>query len=565
MGITTWNYKKNISYSPSPGPTPLAVKVYRDVDYGADEVQGTAIEYDDATGDALWKVSLHNLDPERQFIHVNALLQRPGWHDGPKSARSVEFSYRQEFTLFSEYGPAAHYLVRHSDALVNHTHHHHVLCRAQHRFCDSFPIFRKDYLVAASVRLEVRFQRPELLWDGGHHITEAARDDDDDRGGRPTRSGSAPHRAAATAGATAATAAGGSGSIAADGSAVDVPVAWPLSWGAGSRSPSAQGGAEGAAGGKDAQGTQVWAAGAGVAGLRPRRGIWAWPELQPAQQPEHAALPPIVAPVPPLVSGGPSDERSLWESTWTSEGSVPTMVPTRPRPTPAPSIDFFNFNQNATWTLLLETVSVNGAYTRYELGLRYTFLAISVVVFLRFMHQMNKLSSQMWGYQQKWICVLLGSLCLFDGPLSAGRIYAVKYAINLQVMCTLLMRAPHRLPAPLRCLAAACHARFACTRLLPLLTHTHTPPVGLTRRTTWRRARARRCGGRCSSTRRRRWCLRTSARSAQRASWPSSWSTSCASSRRWAAAPSGSSSAATPARTALSATRSRAQWWGPSG
>jgi hypothetical protein len=33
-------------------------------------------------------------------------------------------------------------------------------------------------------------------------------------------------------------------------------------------------------------------------------------------------------------------------------------------PTPAPTVDFFDFNQNATWTLLLETVHANKSYTR---------------------------------------------------------------------------------------------------------------------------------------------------------------------------------------------------------
>ena len=66
------------------------------------------------------------------------------------------------------------------------------------------------------------------------------------------------------------------------------------------------------------------------------------------------------------------------------------------------------------------------------MALRYTFLLVTVCVFVKFLTQMNQLSSQMWGYQQKWILNLLGFLVLFDGPLYAAKVYTVDYDINLQ-------------------------------------------------------------------------------------------------------------------------------------
>lgn len=42
----------------------------------------------------------------------------------------------------------------------------------------------------------------------------------------------------------------------------------------------------------------------------------------------------------------------------------PPPPPLENVPSPAPTVDFFDFNQNATWTLLLETVHANKSYTR---------------------------------------------------------------------------------------------------------------------------------------------------------------------------------------------------------
>lgn len=64
-------------------------------------------------------------------------------------------------------------------------------------------------------------------------------------------------------------------------------------------------------------------------------------------------------------------------------------------------------------------------YGRYELILRYGFLAVTVFVAAVYIGQMTKLSGQMWGYQQKWIVLLLLFLVLFDGPLAYPRIYTV--------------------------------------------------------------------------------------------------------------------------------------------
>ena len=113
----------------------------------------------------------------------------------------------------------------------------------------------------------------------------------------------------------------------------------------------------------------------------------------------------------------------IWEAQ--GRGSFPVALPTPLQPSPSPSVDFFMFNQNATWTLLLETVTVNKRYTEFEITFRYVFLAMTLFIGIRFMLKMSKLSYQMWGYQQKWIMVLLGWLVLFDGPLQAARIYAV--------------------------------------------------------------------------------------------------------------------------------------------
>jgi hypothetical protein len=119
-------------------------------------------------------------------------------------------------------------------------------------------------------------------------------------------------------------------------------------------------------------------------------------------------------------------ESESFQQSWRTaeEMDFPSPAPVA-MPTPSPSEDFYNFHQNATWTVLMERSTMNDDFTLYELGFRYTFLAITLIVLFRFVQNMNKLSSQMWGYQQKWVLVLLSALVLFDGPLSAARIYAV--------------------------------------------------------------------------------------------------------------------------------------------
>jgi hypothetical protein len=42
----------------------------------------------------------------------------------------------------------------------------------------------------------------------------------------------------------------------------------------------------------------------------------------------------------------------------------PPQAPLEMVPSPSPTVDFFDFNRNATWTLLLETVHANKSYTR---------------------------------------------------------------------------------------------------------------------------------------------------------------------------------------------------------
>jgi hypothetical protein len=60
-------------------------------------------------------------------------------------------------------------------------------------------------------------------------------------------------------------------------------------------------------------------------------------------------------------------------------------------------------------------VTVAKGFTSFELGMRYGFLVATMAILLAFAKQMNRLSSQMWGYQQKWILILLVCLVLFDG------------------------------------------------------------------------------------------------------------------------------------------------------
>jgi hypothetical protein len=53
------------------GPKPLLHKTYRDVDYDVEKIRGSSIEFNEETGDALWKLSLRKLVPDKQFIHIN--------------------------------------------------------------------------------------------------------------------------------------------------------------------------------------------------------------------------------------------------------------------------------------------------------------------------------------------------------------------------------------------------------------------------------------------------------------------------------------------------------------
>jgi hypothetical protein len=62
-------------------------------------VAGTSIEYSETTGDALWKVHLHDLVPDKQFVQLNAKLQRPGWNNGPMATRSIDFHYIQVIAI----------------------------------------------------------------------------------------------------------------------------------------------------------------------------------------------------------------------------------------------------------------------------------------------------------------------------------------------------------------------------------------------------------------------------------------------------------------------------------
>ena len=137
------------------GPHPIKHKIFRDIDFDHGDVEGTEVKYSEETGDALWSVHLHKLVPEKQFLHMSTRLQRPGWSDGPTAARSIDFHYTQEYTLYSQMGSDTHILAAHSDAYANHTHTHHVSCKAHHRFCDPFQIYHKDYLSASAVHLEV--------------------------------------------------------------------------------------------------------------------------------------------------------------------------------------------------------------------------------------------------------------------------------------------------------------------------------------------------------------------------------------------------------------------------
>ena len=331
------------------GPTPVDHKKWREIDYGYQKVKGSSIEYNEETGDAKWNLHLHKLVPAKQFIHINALLQRPGYNDGPKSARGIDFSYKQEYTMFSTMGTQKHYISSHGDKGSNHSHHHKVVCEGGRRFCRPFTVFRKDYLPASSVSLQVVFYRPDLLWNG-----------------KPkSKKGDISQKV------------------------YPVPTAHPTH--------------------------------------KPSSNPSSFPTIVPA--PSFSAFPTAL----PSQSAMPSSitaagARRLDYSPWSdkSGGSFPpTLAPTPPIPSSSPTYDFFTFNENATWTLILETVTVNKSYTTFELTFRYIFLAFTLVIMTRFLGKMSKLSYQMWGYQQKWIMILLAWLVLFDGPLQAARIYAV--------------------------------------------------------------------------------------------------------------------------------------------
>ena len=54
------------------------------------------------------------------------MLQRPGWLDAPVEARGFDFSYTQEYTVFSEFGTSAVFSAKHLQAESNHTHLHKV-------------------------------------------------------------------------------------------------------------------------------------------------------------------------------------------------------------------------------------------------------------------------------------------------------------------------------------------------------------------------------------------------------------------------------------------------------
>ena len=88
-------------------PTPIQTKVYRDVDYGAVEISGTSLTIDKVNGDALWDLKIHDLNSEKQFVFINAKVQRPGWNT--VSGHQMDFSYQQEYTLFSQQGTSSHF------------------------------------------------------------------------------------------------------------------------------------------------------------------------------------------------------------------------------------------------------------------------------------------------------------------------------------------------------------------------------------------------------------------------------------------------------------------------
>jgi hypothetical protein len=66
-------------------------------------------------------------------------------------------------------------------------------------------------------------------------------------------------------------------------------------------------------------------------------------------------------------------------------------------------------------------------------------LAVTVFVAAVYIGQMTKLSAQMWGYQQKWIMLLLLLLVLFDGPLAYPRIYTVSWRHRTTIFCRSLL------------------------------------------------------------------------------------------------------------------------------
>jgi len=552
------------------GPKPLLHKTYRDVDYDIDKVRGSSIDYNEDTGDALWTLNLHKLVPDKQFIHINARLQRPGWNDGPKSARNIDFTFKQEYTLFSEMGTTKHFLTQHSDAMANHSHHHKVKCLAKKRFCEPFMVYHKDYLATSAIHLEVKFWRPEFVYTGGQkpksihqisqeeilerehekHLQDQAQGEkqvsdqadadaladmeswgqeeeaEADRESSTTTAASEEvaqgnkeeeEKEAAAAAAAAATAAcfdhddevaamakkgqptscAGIIDLLGQQQTCDVyacptcpfagkcdqscgfcarrlgsPPLLPLGKAAVAADATQQGqyptrflrqlqhGQEQTQKQKQEErweeqqkqhrGARRWVTSVAAA-------VVEYPNSRLLENPNDVGegggdrgFDDTDEAMPEGSAGGGGGGLSSWLGSWKSGGdggvlsssssssssSASTQSPTpspnlSPQPTPMPTFDFFNFHEDAPWTLLMETVTVNKNYTKYELGLRYTFLALTCLVLFWFATRLRQLSTQMWGYQQKWVLALLSMLILFDGPLTAFRIYTVN-DVNLQ-------------------------------------------------------------------------------------------------------------------------------------
>ena len=70
---------------------------------------------------------------------------------------------------------------------------------------------------------------------------------------------------------------------------------------------------------------------------------------------------------------------------------------------------------------------VNAAYTSFEMGFKYTFFVITLLILFApngYISQLNNIPVKNWSKEQYWILVLLEVLLLFNDPFIAGEVFS---------------------------------------------------------------------------------------------------------------------------------------------